>query len=148
MSLAALGTVAGCGGGGGEITNPVVISPLDVYKNYTNLFGDIHVHTNLSDGDESPDFALRYARDASKLDFCCLSDHAEIMVNDGLAGLPHYKTMPAKYDEPGKFSATEMFIHSTTKFPYCPASRRHIKHLKNYGTPSPVMMSSSYPTIQ
>jgi len=95
---------SGCGGGGGgeEETGPKAL--LKEYQNYVNLFGDIHVHTNLSDGDEAPDYALRYARDVSKLDFCSLSDHAEWMTQDNLVGLPYYRTLPAKYEDAGKFS--------------------------------------------
>lgn len=73
------------------------------YKNMIALFGDPHVHTNFSDGDESPDFALRYARDVSGLDFCCITDHSDIMANDNFAGLDYYRSLPGKYDEPGKF---------------------------------------------
>lgn len=110
LRLAGLSTLAvltGCGGSGGgapEIGRPGIRKSLDEYKNYVNLFGDIHVHTNVSDGDESPDYALRYARDIAKLDFCSLSDHAEPIANDGYTMVPHYKSMPGKYDEPGKFS--------------------------------------------
>ena len=75
----------------------------DPYSEYVNLFGDIHCHTNLSDGDESPDFGLRYARDTSRLDFCCITDHAEIITDDGLKAVPYYQSLPGKYDEPGKF---------------------------------------------
>jgi hypothetical protein len=77
---------------------------LDPYKGLTNLTGDIHVHTSFSDGDESPDFGLRYARDISRLDFCCITDHAEIMTDDGLKCLAYYQSLPSKYDEPGRFS--------------------------------------------
>ena len=93
----------GCGGSGGTEEPIGPKEQLKEYQNYVNLFGDIHVHTNLSDGDDSPDYALRYARDVSKLDFSCLSDHAEWMTQDNLVALPYYRSIPAKYDDAGKF---------------------------------------------
>ena len=38
-------------------------------------FGDIHSHTNFSDGKGSPEDAFRYVRDSAHLDFFGLSDH-------------------------------------------------------------------------
>jgi len=103
--LTTIGLASGCGSGGPvvEPPPPPQKNPLEAYKNLKNLYGDLHVHTNLSDGDESPDFALRYARDVSRLDFCSLSDHAEIMTNDGQTCMPYYRSLPAKYDDPGNF---------------------------------------------
>ncbi len=104
--LAGLGLVAGCGGAGGiddTTIPPDIPKPLEEYKDYKNLLGDIHVHSVVSDGDESPDFALRYARDVSRLDFCSLSDHAEPIAESNFVAMPYYRTLPAKYDEPGKF---------------------------------------------
>jgi hypothetical protein len=104
--LAGLGLAAGCGGPGG-IDNPPIINdtpkPLEQYKNFINLHGDIHAHSILSDGDESPDFGLRYARDVTDLDFACLTDHAEPIADSNFVAVPYYRTLPAKYDEPGKF---------------------------------------------
>ena len=103
--LAAAGMATGCGGGSGEGPElpPKKEEVLEEYKNFTNLSGDIHAHTNLSDGDESPDFALRYARDVSKLDFACVTDHAEPMADEHFIALPYYRSLPSKYDDPGKF---------------------------------------------
>jgi len=75
----------------------------DVYNSLVLLYGDPHVHTNLSDGDESPDYALRYARDVAALDWCCLTDHSEDMAEDGWVALDYYRSLPAKYDKPGQF---------------------------------------------
>lgn len=45
-------------------------------KNAYNLyFGDLHGHTNLSDGGVDPDVFFTNMRDLSKADFCALSDH-------------------------------------------------------------------------
>jgi hypothetical protein len=41
----------------------------------TPFWGDPHVHTVLSDGVASPEFALQYARDISCLDFTAITDH-------------------------------------------------------------------------
>jgi len=86
------------------------------YDGYVVLYGDPHVHTVLSDGDETPDFALRYARDVSNLDWCCLTDHAEMMSNDGWVALDYYRSLPAKYDEPGEFSV--LFGYEWTSHTY------------------------------
>ncbi|HEX9743820.1 MAG TPA: hypothetical protein VGB30_00180 [bacterium] len=44
---------------------------LHAYDNLNVYYGDPHTHTCLSDSDESPDYALRYARDVSGLDWVC-----------------------------------------------------------------------------
>lgn len=76
---------------------------LKAYAKYKNLIGDIHTHSNFTDGNESPDFTLRYARDVSKLDFTCLTDHAELLAKCDDATIAYYRNLPQKYDEPGKF---------------------------------------------
>jgi len=68
------------------------------------LYGDPHVHTNISDGDESPDYALRYARDVADLDWCCLTDHSDIMMQDSWATEDYYRSLPDRYSVDGKFS--------------------------------------------
>ncbi|MFH1676200.1 MAG: DUF3604 domain-containing protein [bacterium] len=75
----------------------------DPYSNLVVLYGDPHFHTNFSDGDESPDFAIRYARDVTKLDWCCVTDHSESLAADQFVALPYYRSLPVKYDQPGKF---------------------------------------------
>ncbi len=42
---------------------------------YKIYWGDVHGHTNFSDGKESIDYYLTYARDTSKLDFVMVTDH-------------------------------------------------------------------------
>lgn len=42
---------------------------------YTLLWGDLHGHSNLSDGTGTPDDYYRYARDVSGLDVSALTDH-------------------------------------------------------------------------
>lgn len=81
-----------------------VSDPHPEFFNLRNLFGDIHCHTIFSDGDESPDFALRYARDVSRLDFCCLTDHDCHFANDNWVAEDYYREVQLKYDDPGVFS--------------------------------------------
>jgi histidinol phosphatase-like PHP family hydrolase len=108
LKIAGLAGLATFSGGLLDSRNSIkaqsIVDPLLAgYGDLVNLLGDIQVHTNFSDGDNSPDFALRYGRDTSKLDFCCITDHAEIMALDDFRALPYYRTMPAKYDDPGNF---------------------------------------------
>lgn len=115
--LAALGVATGCGSSGAQIIpEPPEEHPLEEYRHLKNLFGDLHVHTVLSDGDESPDYALRYARDVTKLDFCSLSDHAETITVDGKVCMPYYRSLPAKYDEPGKFCVLYGYEWTSSRF--------------------------------
>ncbi len=94
--------IPACGGGGSGSTGPP--DPKGAgYKGLQVLYGDPHMHTNYSDGDESPDFALRYARDVANLDWAALTDHSEHFQDAARAGLNYYRTLPAKYDEPGRF---------------------------------------------
>ncbi|HOS94143.1 MAG TPA: CehA/McbA family metallohydrolase [Armatimonadota bacterium] len=44
-----------------------------------HYFGDIHAHSSYSDGVLLPHDAYAYARDVSKLDFFCLTDHMELV---------------------------------------------------------------------
>jgi hypothetical protein len=108
LRLSGIAGVTALAGGAFELNRVIAqdypgTTPTSPYNGLVNLIGDIHAHTNFSDGDESPDFGLRYARDVSKLDFACITDHAEIMTDDGLRILPYYQSLPAKYDDPGKF---------------------------------------------
>ena len=56
-------------------SNPIIAknTPTDIY------WGDIHSHSILSDGSGSANHAFFYARYVAQLDFCALTDHAEIM---------------------------------------------------------------------
>lgn len=42
-------------------------------QNY--YFGDLHVHTNLSDGKTEPQEVYNYAKNQAKIDFICVTDH-------------------------------------------------------------------------
>ncbi len=54
----------------------VVSNPLQVF------FGDLHSHTSYSDGTLAPAVAHDYARNTSKLDIFCLTDHLEGVSDD------------------------------------------------------------------
>jgi len=57
-----------------EIQNKVM-SEYYCNNEYKIYFGEMHGHTNLSDGDCDIDFYFDVARNKSKLDFCAISDH-------------------------------------------------------------------------
>ncbi len=96
--------LSGSGGRTHTIVNPARQAGfLDEYEGLEVLYGDPHVHTNLSDGTESPDFALRYARDVADLDWCCITDHAETLAGSGSDTIEYYRSLPGKYDDPGLF---------------------------------------------
>ncbi|MCK4401762.1 DUF3604 domain-containing protein, partial [bacterium] len=61
-------------------SNPIYLEDLKNkrrYKGYQVYFGDIHVHTMLSDGYGTPDEAYIWAKEVKNLDFCAISDHSE-----------------------------------------------------------------------
>jgi hypothetical protein len=61
-------------------TNPVMVK---VDNETDNIYwGDMHVHTLLSDGNNTPEYALQYARNIDHADFCALADHVEEMTRD------------------------------------------------------------------
>lgn len=52
---------------------------VDISNPLHHYFGDIHAHSSYSDGVLLPHDAYAYARDVSKLDFFCLTDHMELV---------------------------------------------------------------------
>jgi len=55
-----------------SVSNPCIITKDEDYHIY---WGDIHGHSNISDGIGSPDFFYNYARYVTHLDFAALTDH-------------------------------------------------------------------------
>lgn len=51
-------------------------------EEYNHYYGQIHSHTNYSDGTGSPDEAYAYARDNAKADFFAVTDHSNWFDND------------------------------------------------------------------
>lgn len=78
-------------------SNPiqVVQSPADKV-----LWGDIHVHTHLSDGRGTAQRCFEYARDVARLDFVSVSDH-DLYMSDGQWA--YLQSLTAHYYDPGKF---------------------------------------------
>jgi hypothetical protein len=93
----------------GEVTggfeaesNPCVVTPVVPRL----LFGDVHGHSNLSDGTGTPEDYYRYARDVAALDVAALTDHDHW-------GMPFLDETPANwarieeaarsFHEPGRF---------------------------------------------
>lgn len=105
------------------------------YDDLMVLFGDPHVHTVLSDGDESPDFALRYARDVMDFDWGVVTDHAELFAEEDFVALDYYRTLPEKYDDPGNFCV--LFGYEWTSSTYV--------HRNIYSLDSTTPMLSSKP---
>jgi hypothetical protein len=57
------------------ILSAVLLLHCSVSAQYHIYWGDMHGHTNISDGSESIDYYLTYARDTSALDFVIVTDH-------------------------------------------------------------------------
>ncbi|MFW9970800.1 MAG: DUF3604 domain-containing protein [Candidatus Odinarchaeota archaeon] len=60
-------------------SNPIIV------RNFTSsepfiVWGDIHSHSQLSDGTGTPDHSFYYAKNVACLDFYALTDHGEIML--------------------------------------------------------------------
>ncbi|MFW9943525.1 MAG: DUF3604 domain-containing protein, partial [Candidatus Sifarchaeia archaeon] len=60
-------------------SNPIMVT--DLTDTDSRIFwGDIHGHTELSDGTGSPQHSFYFARYIAGIDFCSLTDHGEIML--------------------------------------------------------------------
>jgi hypothetical protein len=70
-------------------------------------FGDLHWHTNRSDGSRSPEEGYAYARDVSGLDFAARTDHDVHHVYNCMEedGWKESETDVSRWDEPGRFAA-------------------------------------------
>lgn len=86
------------------ISNPSVASWTDGMNVY---FGEIHSHTELSDGIATTDDAYSFARDTLHLDFAALSDHFERHLPSvcvpGQERWAMTKAAAEKYYDPGRF---------------------------------------------
>ncbi|MFW9799308.1 MAG: DUF3604 domain-containing protein, partial [Candidatus Thorarchaeota archaeon] len=59
-------------------SNPIIVRGLS--ETDPRIFwGDLHSHTELSDGTGSPEHSFYFARNVARIDFCALTDHGEIM---------------------------------------------------------------------
>jgi len=103
-------------------SNPCVVAP-DVPR---LLFGDLHGHSNLSDGTGTPEDYYRYARDVAGLDVAALTDHDHW-------GIPFLDETPAhwsrieaaaqRFHEPGRF--VTLLGYEWTSWIY---GHRHVLH--------------------
>jgi hypothetical protein len=70
------------------------------------LWGDLHGHSNLSDGSNTPEDYLTYARDVAGLDVVALTDHDHwgIRFLDSTPGMwEHIRASMSRFHEPGRF---------------------------------------------
>lgn len=93
-------------------------------NDYKIFFGDIHGHSNFSDGRFSPEEYYRYARDVSRLDFCALSDHdnvgsnsnveehSKLLIDDAWEEL---KRITNDFNKPGLFTTIVGFEYTNTE---------------------------------
>ena len=72
------------------------------------LWGDLQIHTGLSDGTGVLDEVWRYARDAAALDFACITDHDRwglLFLDEHPEMWEEMKRVANARDEPGRFTA-------------------------------------------
>ena len=82
-------------------TNPIKFGK---YINKENLYwGDIHAHTKYSDGMGTPEEAISFARDISRLDFAAITDHDDIGPYLSDKEWKDTKKVIARFNEPNKF---------------------------------------------
>jgi uncharacterized protein DUF3604 len=93
----------------GDRAQPIAAqsNPLVVASDAPRLYwGDLHGHSQLSDGTGSPDDYLRYARDVSGLDAAALTDHDHWGL-EFLDASPEIwreiRTATAEFNDPGRF---------------------------------------------
>ncbi len=82
-------------------SNPIIV------KNFTSsepfiVWGDIHTHSQLSDGTGTPEDSFYFAKQIARLDFNALTDHGELMMFNPLS-LNHLESSTNAAYEPNKF---------------------------------------------
>ncbi len=91
---------------GGGATGPPVIDT-SLTGGHEVLFGDLHLHTGLSDGMGGPDEAYDWARQQAGLDFVALNDHIEDRLTYGEAwNEEQWRALFDRadaHDDPGRF---------------------------------------------
>ncbi len=92
------------------LSNPAMV----INKEYDMYWGSLHTHTYLSDGYGSPDFAYRYARDVSLLDFAAISDHNVCITPNKWETT---KKAVQRYHKPDKF--VTFLGHAESSFKWC-----------------------------
>jgi len=83
-------------------------------QSYNFYFGQLHSHTNYSDGQGTPEDAYKWAKETAKADFFAVTDHSNSLDNDTSATLINASTSTEwknlhltadKYNQDGKFAA-------------------------------------------
>jgi Protein of unknown function (DUF3604) len=98
------------------ISNP--ICPEATPEGLTLYYGEIHAHTELSDGVGSPEDAMRWARDVEGLDFSALADHFEGSQSYNYTRDEKWKSsrdIVNKYNTPGQFVALQGYEIGTVE---------------------------------
>jgi len=104
-------------------SNPILVKNLQSKDKI--YWGDIHVHSSLSDGGLPPEEGYRWARDISKLDFCAITDHDDVGHNRNVKEhsllMTHETWEKAKeiannYNTPGKFVTLLAYEWTQTEY--------------------------------
>jgi hypothetical protein len=85
----------------------VMLATNAVGAEYNVYYGQLHSHTNLSDGYGSPDKAYKYARDTAGLDFFSIADHCSYPYENGGLSEAKYQDMISiadSYNEDGVYT--------------------------------------------
>ena len=132
-------------------SNPIIVKPKD--SEFLRLYwGDIHGHTELSDGSGSQEEAYEFARDVALLDFAALTDHTEYFTRMGdvdvFNSFNNYIEITNSFNDPGEF-VTLVAVEWTPRT--TPSQRQEGKvygHLNVYveGDDIPFFSSLTYET--
>lgn len=71
-----------------EVKEKINIDGLNIY------FGQLHSHTNISDGDGSIEDAYKYAKETAGVDFLAVTDHSNSLENDTKASMADGSVSP------------------------------------------------------
>jgi hypothetical protein len=82
------------------VSNPTLVSAQLIDNQYDLLWGDIHGHSELSDGRGTPEQYYAYARDVAGLDICALTDHSFMLSDEEWAAI---RRVSNKFYKPGRF---------------------------------------------
>lgn len=108
---------------GSMIRNWSAEIPVLISNPYHCYWGDLHAHTNYSDGAGLPADAYQFARDKARLDFFAVTDHSPLLTLD-----EHSDTVAQaeRFNQPGRF-VTLWGVEATESW----------GHINFYMTPSP-----------
>ncbi|MHA1283090.1 MAG: DUF3604 domain-containing protein [Promethearchaeota archaeon] len=121
-------------------SNPILVANNLDYHLY---WGDIHGHTDLSDGTGTPEFAYYYAREVACLDFAAVTDHDFLLSTIHLGGYNYENMITNSFNQPGKF-VTLIAYEWTRGFGY-----GHINvYYKNDDGPMYCFLDGKYDDVQ